>query len=193
MQTPAQPSPPFPLQRIVRNLSYGFTLVGLMGVKAMGSDAVTGDTTVDSFTEFVRDVEPRLRRALGATLGVDQGLDATAEALAYGWEHWSRVSGMDNPAGYLYRVGKHYGMRHRNRPIRLPRPPEAAHPWVEPALPAALDRLSEKQRVAVLLTKSFQWTFEETAEVLGVSIGTVEKHVERGMGKLRRALRGGMT
>ena len=100
---------------------------------------------------------------------------------------------MDNPAGYLYRVGKHYGMRHRSRPIRLPRPPESANPWIEPALPGALDRLSDKQRVAVLLTKSFEWTFEETAEMLGVSVGTVEKHVERGMGKLRRALRGGMT
>ena len=167
--------------------------MGLMGVKATRSDALTGDTSVDSFTDFVRDVEPRLRRALGSTLGVDQGLDATAEALAYGWEHWSRVKGMENPAGYLYRVGKHYGMRHRPHPIRLPRPPESDNPWIEPALPGALDRLSEKQRVAVLLTKSFQWTFAETAEMLGVSVGTVEKHVERGMGKLRRALRGGMT
>ncbi len=165
----------------------------LMGVKAMGSHAVTGDTSVDSFTEFVRDVEPRLRRALGATLGVDRGLDATAEALAYGWEHWSRVKDMDNPAGYLYRVGKHYGMRHRPRPIRLPRPPDTSNPWIEPALPGALDRLSERQRVAVLLIKSFQWTYGETAEMLGVSVGTVEKHVERGMGKLRRALRGGIA
>lgn len=33
-----------------------------MGVKAMGSDAVTGDTTVDSLTEFVRDVESRRSR-----------------------------------------------------------------------------------------------------------------------------------
>ena len=65
--------------------------------------------------------------------------------------------------------------------------------WIEPGLPRALDQLSEKQRVAVLLTKSFQWTFAETAEMLGVSVGTVEKHVERGMGKLRRALRGGLT
>lgn len=165
----------------------------LWSVKAIGSNAVTGDTSVDSFTEFVRDVEPRLRRALVATLGVDRGPDASAEALAYGWEHWSRVKAMDNPAGYLYRVGKHCGMRHRHRPPRLPRPPETANPWIEPALPGALDRLSDKQRVAVLLIKSFQWTYAETAEVLGVSIGTVEKHVERGMGKLRRALRGGTT
>ena len=154
---------------------------------------MTEDTLVGSFTEFVREVEPRLRRTLAAALGVDGGLDATAEALAYGWEHWSRIEVMDNPAGYLYKVGKHYGMRDRRRPTRLPRPPQTTNPWIEPALPAALDQLSDKQRVAVLLTHSFEWTYAETAEILGVSVGTVEKHVERGMRKLRRALRGGMT
>ena len=78
-----------------------------MGVKGIGSNTVTGDTTVHAFTEFFREVEPRLRRALAVTLGVDQGLDATAEALGYAWEHWSRVEAMENPAGDLYRVGKH--------------------------------------------------------------------------------------
>jgi RNA polymerase sigma factor (sigma-70 family) len=75
----------------------------------------------------------------------------------------------------------------------MPKPSQESNPWIEPALPAALDRLSPKQRTAVLLTQSFQWTYAETAEILGVSVGTVEKHVERGMGKLRRVLRGGMT
>lgn len=154
---------------------------------------MTGDTLVDSFTRFVHEVEPRLRRALGATLGVDQGLDATAEALAYGWEHWPRLEAMENPAGYLYRVGKHYGMRHGRRPVGLPRPPQSANPWIEPALPAALDDLSDKQRVAIVLIKCHQWTYAETAEVLNVSVGTVAKHVERGMRKLRRALGGGLT
>jgi len=32
--------------------------------------------------------------------------DAVAEALAYGWEHWSVVAGMHNPVGYLFRVGQ---------------------------------------------------------------------------------------
>ena len=152
--------------------------------------AVTDDTIVDSFTAFVREVEPRLRRALGAALGVDRGMEATAEALAYGWEHWSRVEGLDNPAGYLYRVGKHYGMRLGRSPTSLPQPPQQTDRWIEPALPAALDGLSGKQRLTVLLIHSFQWTYAETAEVLGVSVGTVEKHMERGMRKLRKALGG---
>ncbi len=42
----------------------------------------------DTFEAFVRDAEPRLRRALVAAYGPEQGRDAAAEALAYAWEHW---------------------------------------------------------------------------------------------------------
>ena len=66
-------------------------------------------TSVDTFSAFVVEVEPRLRRALTATFGADVGREAAAEALAYGWAHWSRVSAMANPAGYLYRVGRDRG------------------------------------------------------------------------------------
>ena len=61
---------------------------------------------VDSFTSFVREIEPRLRHSLIPSVGLDAATEATAEALAYGWEHWDRLRQMDNPAGYLYRVAK---------------------------------------------------------------------------------------
>jgi RNA polymerase sigma factor (sigma-70 family) len=70
--------------------------------------------------------------------------------------------------------------------------PNREEPWVEPGLPAALSRLTSRQRVAVLAVHAFGWTYAETAEMLGVSIGTVEKHVERGLKKLRVRL-GGVT
>lgn len=46
---------------------------------------VANDVT-ESFTVFVKEVEPRLRHALVAVYGQEQGRDATAEALAYAWE-----------------------------------------------------------------------------------------------------------
>ena len=55
---------------------------------------------------FVATVEPTLRRALVAVYGVELGREATADALAWAWQHWSRVRGMKNPAGYLWRVGQ---------------------------------------------------------------------------------------
>jgi predicted RNA polymerase sigma factor len=53
----------------------------------------------DSFTEFARVAEPRLRLALGAAFGFDLAQEATAEALAYAWEHWDRVAESSNPIG----------------------------------------------------------------------------------------------
>ena len=58
----------------------------------------------ETFTEFARSALVRVRAGLVAAFGPELGADATAEALAYGWEHWDRIGGMKNPAGYLYRV-----------------------------------------------------------------------------------------
>ena len=145
-------------------------------------------TPSESFTSFVEEVEPRLKRALCVGFGIESGVEATADALAYGWEHWDRIRDMDNPAGYLYQVG-----RSRTRARRTPRPtfpalPAEASPWVEPGLPAALARLSESQRQAVWLVHGFEWTLDETASLLDVSVSTVRKHLERGEKKLRTAL-----
>ena len=141
-----------------------------------------------SFTAFVEEVEPRLRRALAVAVGFERGSDATAEALAYGWEHWDRIRKMENPAGYLYKVGRSRGRRMgRSRPV-FPDPPQSGAPWVEPGLPAALSRLTEHQRTAVWLIHGFSWTLQETADVLGVSVSSVRKHLARGERKLKRSL-----
>ena len=146
------------------------------------------ETRTDAFTDFVVEVEAKLRRALTGALGIELGRDATAEALAYGWEHWSRIRVMDNPVGYLYRVGVNHGRKARQRRVSLPDVPAATLPWVEPALPAALARLPEQQRVAVFLVCGHEWSMSEVAGLLGVSKGTVQKHVERAMRRLRRRL-----
>lgn len=151
----------------------------------LSEEAKTG-----SFTDFVGEVEPRLHTALVGSLGLDQAREATAEALAYAWEHWDRVSKMENPAGYLYRVARTKARKLRKRPLTLPEAPSSEMPWVEPELPGALVRLSESQRVVVLLVNSFGWTQAEVAEVLGITHGAVQKHNERGLEKLRVALGG---
>lgn len=141
-----------------------------------------------SFERFVRQSESKLRHALVARYGPEVGRDAAAEALSYGWEHWDRVSAMENPIGYLFRVGQSKARRHRAPGPHFPAPPAAHEPEFEPALPDALERLTEKQRTVVLLIHSFGWLMTEVAEVLGVGLTTVQKHEERGMAKLRRAL-----
>jgi DNA-directed RNA polymerase specialized sigma24 family protein len=146
-------------------------------------------TSVDTFSEFVVEVEPRLRRALTATFGAEVGREAAAEALAYGWAHWSRVSGMDNPAGYLYRVGRDRG---RFLPLRtgtgLVETVAADMPWVEPDLPRQLGALPEQQRVVFTLIHGYEWTFSEVAEFMGISKSTVQTHESIAMDRLRDRL-----
>ena len=90
------------------------------------------ETKTDAFTEFVLQVEDKLRFALTAALGTEYGREAAAEALAYGWEHWDQLQEANNPGGYLYRVGINHGKKLRARgPVRLPEVPLEKLPWVE--------------------------------------------------------------
>ncbi|GMQ94773.1 MAG: SigE family RNA polymerase sigma factor [Acidimicrobiia bacterium] len=143
-----------------------------------------------SFTEFVEDSELRLRQALMASFGPEAGRDAAAEALAYGWEHWDRVSEMVNPVGYLYRVGQTRGRRLiKWRQMVLPAVTVGTMPWVEPGLPDAMRRLPQKQRQVVFLLHAYDWSMSEVAELMGVSKATVQSYSDRAMGRLRRSLK----
>ena len=145
-------------------------------------------TTTEAFSEFVREVEPRLLQALIASTGREVGREATADALVYAWKHWDRVSVMDNAAGYLYRVGRSCAKKYHNREVALPVETSNLEPWIEPGLREAFHGLSERQRSAVLLVEGFDWRYQEVAEFMGLSRSSVQRHVERGMTKLRVAL-----
>lgn len=141
-----------------------------------------------SYEAFVLEGGARLRRAFIAAYGPEVGAEATSDALAYAWEHWERISTMENPSGYVYRVGQSRSRRYLRRPKRLPEVEAIAEPWIEPGLPGALDKLSTRQRQAVLLCHGYGWTLAEAADVLGVGPSTVQRHIDRGMAKLRERM-----
>ncbi len=146
-------------------------------------------SAADTFTGFVEDAGPRLRRALIAAYGPEVGAEATAEALAYGWEHWDAVRRKRNPAGWLYRVGQSRARPYlRRRPLRLPPAPTNPIPEFEPGLPDALAGLTDRQRVTVTLVHGFGYTLQEVSDVLGVNRSTVQRHLDRGVARLRQAL-----
>jgi RNA polymerase sigma-70 factor (ECF subfamily) len=138
--------------------------------------------------EFARTAEPRLRYALVARYGADQGREAANDALVFGWRHWERVQGMANPVGYLYRVGQRAARRRRLLPRPDPIIPEDRPPWVEPKLSGALAQLSPRQREVVVLVDAFEWTHREVADLLGIRLSSVQTHLERGLARLRAAL-----
>ena len=151
---------------------------------------VSQGSKVDDFTRFVDEHEARLRESLIAACGT-AGREAAADALVVGWEKWDRVRDMENPVGYLYRVGLNSARRARSsRRVVFHEVETSRLPDVEPKLPTALGRLSERQRTVVVLVHCFQWTFSEVADVLGLGKTTVQKHLERGMATLRREIGG---
>jgi DNA-directed RNA polymerase specialized sigma24 family protein len=140
-------------------------------------------TAWPDFETFVRDVEPRLSRALAAAFGFEDGKDATAEALAYAFEHWDRLQHIANLPGYLFRVGQSRSRR-RRQPVVFAVPDSTDHAF-EPGLPAALGSLTGRQRLAVVLVHGYGYTLREVAELTGTRPTTVQNHLARGLARLR--------
>lgn len=151
-----------------------------------------------TFGEFVATVEPKLRRALIAAYGSEVGRDATADALAWAWQHWERVQAMSNPAGYLWRVGQTSIRRGNRRQVREVVDgrefdlelidDRRGDRHVEPALAAALDALSPQQRAAVVLVHGHGYSLSEAGDALGCSTSTIRNHVARALRRLHAAL-----
>ena len=145
----------------------------------------------DTFDAFLTRVGPRVHRALVAAYGVRDGREAAQDALAWAWENWPRVQSMRNPAGYLFRVGQTAAKRSRPRDLVVSSPMTDSI-WMDAVvdhnLMEALDRLPDRQRVAVVLVHGHGYTFREAAELLDVNPSTVRIHLQRALAKLRHLL-----
>jgi DNA-directed RNA polymerase specialized sigma24 family protein len=142
----------------------------------------------ETFSEFVESNEAGIRHALIGQLGTEVGRDAAAQALLYGLENWGRVSSMENPAGYLFRVGQRWGRHHRRLRVEFEVLEPAREPWFEPGLGPALRSLPAKQRVAVILRHGTDMSYSDIALLTNSVEATVRKNVERGLASLREIL-----
>lgn len=141
-----------------------------------------------TFSEFVERREPGLRHALMAELGFEIGRDAAAQALLYGLENWERVSAMENPAGYLYRMGQRWGRRQRRGSVAFGEVASSPDHWFEPGLESALRDLPVKQRMAVVLRHGLDLSYRDIASLTSQSETAVRKSVQRALARLRQAL-----
>jgi DNA-directed RNA polymerase specialized sigma24 family protein len=148
------------------------------------------DVDAGLFEDFVAATESRLRIALIATYGPQDGQTAALDALSWAWEHWDRVQVMADPAGYLYRVGQTAARRHRGRPIPIDAATFRDHgiPEINPELIPALARLTAQQRTTVMLVHAFGWSIRDVARMLELAPSTIQTHLERGLERLREQL-----
>lgn len=141
------------------------------------------------FETFLAEHRARLVAGLVAAYGPEVGQEAASEAMAYGWQHWDRLAVMDNPVGYLYRVGQSAARTHLRPSGFLPQRPAPGLPDFEPGLAPALESLSEQQRVCVILVHALGWPQAEAARLLGIDVSTLRTHVDRGLDRLRTSLK----
>ena len=147
--------------------------------------------------EFIAEASVTLRRALVARHGLERGCEAAAEAIAWAWEHRDELPHMDNPLGYLYRVGQSSLRRsYRLDRLRVDLLPDSAitdrhrrdsehFGDVDETLFAALRRLTPDQRVAVVMVHMYGFSYREVAELTETSEAAVTNYVHRGMNRLR--------
>ena len=141
------------------------------------------------FERFFAEAEPLIRRAVVARFGAELGRDAAAESFAVCWRSWDRVSRMENPAGYAYRIAERWALRQIG-----PEAPGIIEPQLvedsyhDHELARALADLSPRQREAVVLVEGLGMTHREAAELLGCARSTLQNHVERGLARLRQNL-----
>ena len=153
---------------------------------------------VPSVEQFVEAASPRLVRTLAITTG-DESLahDVAQEALARAWQRWDKVSRMDSPEAWCYRVALNLAtspFRRRSSESRAKQRLATARPAVyelpdnDPALLDAMSRLPLWQRRVLALRFLADLSVEETAHALGVATGTVKSSTSRALAALRHEL-----
>ncbi len=149
----------------------------------------------ESFEEYVA----ARRTALLRTAYLLTGQHADAEdlvqmALVKAVPHWRRIS--DDPEPYVRRIlareATNRWRRRRWREVSLDVLPETHNEGTDPTdrevLRQALMRLSPRQRAVVVLRYFDDLTEQQTAEVLGIGLGTVKSHGRDAMARLRELI-----
>ena len=140
---------------------------------------------------FIAAHRSALERALVARFGMTDGLDAAAHAVEFSIAHWDRLWKMNNPVGYLFRVGNTYGLRAARltrRVSELVTDPSTSDERADIDLQRALVRLSWEQRVAIVLVHAHGHTYADAARIMDLPVTAVTNHVNRGLVRLRRLL-----
>jgi len=125
--------------------------------------------------------------------------DITAEAFAEAWRRWEQVARADSPVAYVRRIvvnlaaNRIRGLTRERKGRRLlgatlsdrsNGPDVAAVTDVR----AALTKLPARKRACVVLRHYYGLSEQETAQTLGISVGTVKSQTSRGVAELAAIL-----
>ncbi|MBB5934266.1 SigE family RNA polymerase sigma factor [Streptomyces zagrosensis] len=164
------------------------------------NSASTAVTVVfPSFTSYVRARGPvLLRTARSLTANPSDAEDLLQTALTKTYLAWERIEDHRALDGYVRRAlvntrtsqwrkrkVDEFSCEDLPEPDPVPAPDPAEQQVLRDAMWRAIVRLPDRQRAMVVLRYYEDLSEAQTAEVLGVSIGTVKSAVSRALGKLR--------
>lgn len=163
---------------------------------------MTDRTEPGGFDDFVESSLPALVRfATSLTSSQDDAWDLVQGGLERLLVSWRQVDHERNPAAYarvilvrlnlnrLRSIRREFAANRRS--VAAPAGRAGADPLAyqfEPWLETGLAQLSAKQRTAVALVHVWNYTIDETAEIMGCAPNTVKTHLSRGMSALRSAV-----
>jgi RNA polymerase sigma-70 factor (sigma-E family) len=160
---------------------------------------VFDDASTEFHDFFERHYAELSRLAFLLTGEADAADDLAADAMLALWHRWDRLRKAEYPVAYARGVVANMARNRTRRAIRersrirllgAGRPERTDQPDVAAGLDvrAALARLPFRKRVCVVLRHAFDLSEKETAQVLGISVGTVKSQTSKGTAELRRLL-----
>jgi len=132
----------------------------------------------------------------------DRADDLVQDCLERAWSR-AHLWRQGNIRGWLFTIMHNVSVNARRRENRGPAMTSIDLPGLEPptrplqedrlavgAISAAVDSLAQEQREVILLVGLEEFSYAETAEILGVPMGTVMSRLHRGRERLRQLLAG---
>jgi RNA polymerase sigma factor (sigma-70 family) len=151
--------------------------------------------TAPNFEEFYKASFRRLFTALCLVTGDRHEAEEVAqEGFVRVFERWDRVSELDDPTGYLFRVSMNvFRSRYRRASLGLRRAlflapagtDDLAAVETRDSVVRLLQGLDPKQRAAVLLTAILDYSAEEAGRMLGLRASSVRSLTTRARARMK--------
>jgi RNA polymerase sigma-70 factor (ECF subfamily) len=180
---------PSPVQRTVRLADY-------LVVEPTPAGAGVVVESEDFSSLFRAEYLSLVRAFFLLTADAAEAEEIAQEAFARAFERWDRVSRMESPSGYVYRIGlnlnrhrlRHLGVRAR-RALAMRRDPVSdERPELRIEIAEAIASLTRGQREAFMLVEWLGVSVEDAARILRLAPASVRSRVHRARTTLRDRL-----
>jgi RNA polymerase sigma factor (sigma-70 family) len=169
-----------------------------MPERIVGSDASLDDLEASrTFEAFYQaEAQTLFRRLWLVTGNRAEAEELMQDAFLIVWQRWDRVTGMDDPVGYLYRTAMNLFRKRYRRTMLAVRRTVGLAPSTDDFSDAddrhvvrhVLAGLPPRQRAALVLTELLGFTSKEAGDALGVTDATIRSLTRHGRDAFRKVM-----